>query len=113
VLDQVGAQVLNLDIQWRSSQSRGYRLVSDNIMKFRYLFACWVAFSAPSLVAQAPATEESFPFVIPGLAAPPASSVVDLLWLNDRPAGGHGFVRAGRTFYRWKRQARPGRAQPC
>jgi hypothetical protein len=63
-------------------------------MKISYLFACWVAFSAPSLMAQAPATEESFPFVIPGLAAPPAGSVVDLSWLNDRPAGEHGFVRA-------------------
>jgi hypothetical protein len=35
-----------------------------------------------------------FPFVIPGLAAPSAGSVVDVSWLNDRPAGGQGFVRA-------------------
>jgi len=35
-----------------------------------------------------------FPFVIAGLATPPAGSVVDVSWLNDPPAGGHGFVRA-------------------
>ena len=34
-----------------------------------------------------------FPFVIPGLATPPTGSVVDVSWLNDPPAGGHGFVR--------------------
>lgn len=34
-----------------------------------------------------------FPFVIPGLATPPAGSVVDVSWLNDPPAGRHGFVR--------------------
>jgi hypothetical protein len=85
---------LNLDILWRSSQSSEYRLVPDNIMKLSNLFACLVALATPSLMAQAPATEEGFPFVIPGLAAPSAGSVVDVSWLNDRPAGGHGFVRA-------------------
>jgi hypothetical protein len=49
--------------------------------------------SAAPLVTQA-AEEDMFPFVIPGLAAPPAGSVVDVSWLNDRPAGGQGFVRA-------------------
>ena len=34
-----------------------------------------------------------FPLVIPGLAVPPAGSVVDVSWLNDRPAGGNGFIR--------------------
>ena len=48
--------------------------------------------STGSLLAQAPA-EEMFPFVIPGLATPAAGSVVDLSWLNETPAGGHGFVR--------------------
>ncbi|HWX19734.1 MAG TPA: beta-galactosidase [Candidatus Binatia bacterium] len=63
-------------------------------MKLSNVFACLVALSTPSLPAQAAAAEEMFPFVIPGLAAPPADSVVDVSWLNDRPAGGHGFVRA-------------------
>ena len=39
------------------------------------------------------AGEEMFPFVIPGLAAPAAGSVVDLSGLNDRPAGRLGPVR--------------------
>ncbi len=39
------------------------------------------------------AAEPMFPFVIPGLDTPAAGSVVDLSWLNDRPAGRHGFVR--------------------
>ena len=34
-----------------------------------------------------------FPFVIPGLASPAPGSITDLSWLNERPAGGHGFVR--------------------
>ncbi|HZR17453.1 MAG TPA: beta-galactosidase [Verrucomicrobiae bacterium] len=63
-------------------------------MKISNFFPFLVALSAPSLVAQMPATEEMFPFVIPELAAPPAGSAVDVAWLNDRPAGGHGFVRA-------------------
>lgn len=63
-------------------------------MKISNLFACLVALCTASLVAQVPATEEMFPFVIPGLVAPPAGSAVDVAWLNDRPAGGHGFVRA-------------------
>ena len=89
-LDQVGVQVLNLNIQRRSSQSSRHRLVSDKIIKISNLFACLVALSIPSLVAQVTATEEMFPFVIPELAAPPAGSAVDVTWLNDRPAGGHG-----------------------
>ena len=53
----------------------------------------WLAvLSTGSLLAQRPA-EEMFPFVIPGLATPPAGSVVDVSWLNDPPAGGRGFVR--------------------
>lgn len=35
-----------------------------------------------------------FPFVVPGLTVPAAGSVVDVSWLNERPAGGQGFVRA-------------------
>lgn len=45
-----------------------------------------------SLSASTPA-EDRFPFVIPGLATPPAGSVVDLAFLNEGPAGAHGFVR--------------------
>jgi hypothetical protein len=56
------------------------------------LFTCLAAFSAGSLLALAQA-EDMFPFVIPGLATPPAGSIVDVSWLNDPPAGGHGFVR--------------------
>lgn len=57
---------------------------------------CVAVFSAGALLGQTAAAEEEgmFPFVIPGLAAPPAGSAVDVSWLNDRPAGGHGFVRA-------------------
>jgi len=62
-------------------------------MKINNLFVCLAVLSAGSLLAQA-AAEDMFPFVIPGLAAPPADSIVDVSWLNDRPAGGHGFVRA-------------------
>ena len=61
-------------------------------MKISNLFVCLAVLSAGSLLAPA-AEEDMFPFVIPGLAAPPAGSVVDVSWLNDRPAGGHGFVR--------------------
>ncbi|HWI57236.1 MAG TPA: beta-galactosidase [Bacillota bacterium] len=57
------------------------------------LFTCLAVLAASSLSAQTPATEEMFPFVIPGLATPPTGSVVDVSWLNDPPAGGHGFVR--------------------
>ncbi len=63
-------------------------------MKTINLFIFLAALSTSSLLAQTPPAEEMFPFVIPGLAAPPAGSVVDVSWLNDRPAGGHGFVRA-------------------
>lgn len=57
------------------------------------LLACLSVIATGSLLAQTPA-DQMFPFVIPGLAAPAAGSVVDVSWLNDRPAGGHGFVRA-------------------
>lgn len=62
-------------------------------MKISNLFAGLVALCTGSLMAQTPAAEEMFPFVIPGLAVPPAGSIVDVSWLNDQPAGGHGFVR--------------------
>ncbi len=64
-------------------------------MKIVNRSVCLAVLSAGSLLAQAAAEEEAmFPFVIPGLATPPAGSVVDVSWLNDPPAGGHGFVRA-------------------
>jgi hypothetical protein len=63
-----------------------------DIMKIHRIFICWAALSVSAVLAQAPA-EEMFPFVIPGLTAPPPGSVVDVSWLNDRPAGGHGIVR--------------------
>jgi len=50
--------------------------------------------STSPLLAQAPAVEEMFPFVIPGLVAPAPGSITDVSWLNNPPAGGHGFVRA-------------------
>jgi hypothetical protein len=59
-----------------------------------HLLACLLTLSTPALLAQSPTAEEMFPFVIPGLATPPAGSVVDVSWLNERPAGAHGFVRA-------------------
>jgi hypothetical protein len=62
-------------------------------MKLGNLFGCWFTLSTGALMAQAPSTEGMFPFVIPGLAVPPAGSLVDVSWLNDRPAGEHGFVR--------------------
>ncbi len=63
-------------------------------MRISHLFVCLVVLSTRSLPAQTPTAEEDmFPFVIPGLAAPPAGSIVDVSWLNDRPAGGSGFVR--------------------
>ena len=43
-------------------------------------------------LAQTPDTG-LFPFVIPGLASPASDSAVNLAWLNEQPAGGHGFVR--------------------
>src|SRR5678815_1479147 len=58
------------------------------------IFSCFAVFFVGSLLAlaQIPA-EDMFPFVIPELTTPPADSVVDVSWLNDPPAGGHGFVR--------------------
>jgi len=61
-------------------------------MKINELFVRLAVISAGSLLAQA-AQEDMFPFVIPGLAAPPSGSVVDVSWLNKGPAGDHGFVR--------------------
>ena len=61
-------------------------------MKMKRLLVCLAALSSGSLLAQT-AADEMFPFVIPGLASPPAGSIVDFSWLNDPPAGGHGFVR--------------------
>ncbi|MCX6902391.1 MAG: beta-galactosidase, partial [Verrucomicrobia bacterium] len=63
-------------------------------MKNSTLFACLVMLSAGPLLAQGPVVEDMFPFVIPGLAAPAPGSITDVSWLNDPPAGGHGFVRA-------------------
>lgn len=54
---------------------------------FAVLFA--ISLCAP---AQTP-SEQMFPFVIPGLATPPTGSAVDVSWLNDPPAGGHGLIR--------------------
>jgi Beta-galactosidase len=62
-------------------------------MKLSKFFGCLVILSTGALMAQTPPAEEMFPFVIPGLAVPPAGSAVDVSWLNERPAGGHGFVR--------------------
>lgn len=63
-------------------------------MNFLTLLTFSTAFFAGTLfpLSAAPA-EEMFPFVIPGLATPAAGSVIDVSWLNDSPAGGHGLVR--------------------
>ena len=61
-------------------------------MKACSIIASSFLLSASLLLAQT-ADESMFPFVIPGLAAPPAGSVVDVAWLNDGPAGARGFVR--------------------
>ncbi|MDP3851031.1 MAG: beta-galactosidase [Luteolibacter sp.] len=42
---------------------------------------------------QAQETAAIFPFVVPELATPPQGSIVDMSWLNEKPAGGKGFVR--------------------
>ena len=57
----------------------------------------WAVLLAGSLLAPAlarAAEADMFPFVIPELSAPATGSITDVSWLNDRPAGGHGFVRA-------------------
>ncbi len=36
--------------------------------------------------------EEMFPFVIPGLKRPSEKSIVNMSWLNEAPAGKHGFL---------------------
>ena len=65
-------------------------------MKTHDSLSVWVTLLAGSLLAPALAAAEAdlFPFVIPELTSPPAGSIVDVSWLNERPAGGHGFVRA-------------------
>jgi len=60
-------------------------------MKVCHLSSCFIALLT-ALVSSS-AAGEMFPFVIPGLDAPPAGSVVDVSFLNDKPAGAHGFVR--------------------
>ena len=62
-------------------------------MKIGHLFTCLVVLSTGPLLAQTPVEQDMFPFVIPGLATPPAGSILDMTGLNDRPAGGQGFVR--------------------
>ena len=78
----------------RQVSSAAKEFDSGKCMKISNLIACVVVLSTGSLPAQAPTAEDLFPFVIPGLAAPPAGSIVDVSWLNEKPAGGHGFVRA-------------------
>ena len=64
-------------------------------MKMNNCVSCWVVLIAGALLGQAPAADDDmFPFVIPELAAPAAGTIVDVSWLNDRPAGRDGFVRA-------------------
>jgi len=65
----------------------------ENTMKTKALAVLLAALGAPSLFAQPPASDDLFPFVIPGLATPSSGSVVDVSWLNDKPAGAQGFVR--------------------
>ena len=67
---------------------------SCNKSEMKTLLTCLSVLVSSPLLAQIASTEEMFPFVIPGLDAPAAGSVVDVSWLNDRPAGGRGFVRA-------------------
>jgi hypothetical protein len=62
-------------------------------MKATHFWICLSVLCSVPLRAQAP-KEDMFPFVIPGLALPAPGSVVDMSWLNQLPAGGHGFVRA-------------------
>jgi len=50
------------------------------------------ALALSSLVAGRAGADDMFPFQIPGLGAPAKGSVVDVSWLNDGPAGQHGFV---------------------
>ena len=61
-------------------------------MKISNLVPWVMALATAALPAQSP-PEDQFPFVIPGLAAPVAGSIVDVSRLNERPAGGHGCVR--------------------
>lgn len=64
-------------------------------MRITNLLACLVTLATLSFPAGSPGAEsdEMFPFVIPGSATPPPGSIVDVSWLNERPAGEHGFVR--------------------
>jgi len=54
--------------------------------------ALGAAMLAAILACSSTHAEEMFPFVIPGLDAPPKDSIVDVSWLNDAPAGKDGFL---------------------
>ena len=69
------------------------RCFSTGFFKITTLFISLAGFLTGSLSAQSLAEQNMFPFVIPGLASPAPGSITDLSWLNERPAGGHGFVR--------------------
>ena len=85
-----GLSVFKLTINLMNSLLSGkHRWIWDETLKINSLFICLVFFSANSLLAEG----DMFPFVIPDLATPPAGSITDLSWLNEKPAGGHGFVR--------------------
>lgn len=77
----------------KTSSPRQQRSYPAGFIKIRSLFICLAGVFAGSLSAQSLAEKDMFPFVIPGLASPAAGSITDLSWLNERPAGGHGFVR--------------------
>ncbi|MBI5395605.1 MAG: cellulase family glycosylhydrolase [Verrucomicrobia bacterium] len=53
-----------------------------------------VCLAAASVAAAGARAGEMFPFVIPGLDTPSKNSIADVAWLNDAPAGKHGFVSA-------------------
>src|SRR5690242_21643401 len=54
---------------------------------------CISMLTGTSMMVQTASAQEMFPFVIPGLSSPALDSAVNVSWLNERPAGGHGFVR--------------------
>ena len=54
-------------------------------MKVSALISSLLFLSASAVVAQA--SDEMFPFVILGLSVPASNSVVNMSWLNDKPAG--------------------------
>ena len=77
----------------KTSSSHQQRSYPAGFIKTLSLFIGLAGVFAGSLSAQSLAEKDMFPFVIPGLASPAAGSITDLSWLNERPAGGHGFVR--------------------